>query len=634
MLKHTIGLSLLCLVGNAYAANIVVTTTVDEDNTNPKACSLREAITLINGVNGKDILNSKEGYGGCGGEKKDPDNEGAFLSYSPIVELAEGEVYTLTKGQILIQKSISIQNATLNDTLDPLAKPNPVIQTTTTDRLFDINDGSPDSSSVQSVSFNQVDLRGCGALFSTAVSCGNNTNGGLISSNENLSLRRLTLSHGRAVKGGALYFPSAIDGQLSIAEVEMLNNQAEQGGVLWSAAPRFNVAASLFYQNKATGALGSLLYTELQGKTTLEDGTQAQGISRESQVTASTFYENQGFAVTLRANMLLNSNTIVNNSVGGVYFDSRSFANAANNIIANNAGNDCQFAANDQSYLNHNVYTFGCESKPASYSLSQTKISNSGNQTLIADANNDGICDLAPAVGLLCPLTRGAQDFTRSLVPRLLSTYRRLDESPIVNKGPRSNTNNKLFACSGADQRNKSRGFCDIGAIELVSQSTASIGKDILYGQVAVFDLRPFLGDGELMPKESCEALYPNGMPKTGWVDGCIRFTKAPLKGKSVIADNRYILTYTPTRNFHGFDRYNFDVTTTTSRFSNGDNDAVTNIKATIVQEPPNDFVNKTVKLKGGSAGILSLLTLTGLALLRRRRRRIDNNSICSKGAH
>jgi len=48
MLKQSIGIAMLCIAGQAYSADIVVTTTEDISSANDKQCSLREAIEYIN----------------------------------------------------------------------------------------------------------------------------------------------------------------------------------------------------------------------------------------------------------------------------------------------------------------------------------------------------------------------------------------------------------------------------------------------------------------------------------------------------------------------------------------------------------------------------------------------------------
>ena len=62
MLKQSIGIAMLCIAGQAYSADIVVTTTEDISSANDKQCSLREAIEYIN------LGLPEAGYNGCGGK--------------------------------------------------------------------------------------------------------------------------------------------------------------------------------------------------------------------------------------------------------------------------------------------------------------------------------------------------------------------------------------------------------------------------------------------------------------------------------------------------------------------------------------------------------------------------------------
>ena len=76
MLKKSLGIALLCIMGQAYSAEIVVTTTEDIVR-DDKECSLREAVQYIN--QGMD-----KPYMGCG--DKTPIS---------IITLKEKEIYKL-----------------------------------------------------------------------------------------------------------------------------------------------------------------------------------------------------------------------------------------------------------------------------------------------------------------------------------------------------------------------------------------------------------------------------------------------------------------------------------------------------------------------------------------------------------
>jgi hypothetical protein len=163
--------------------------------------------------------------------------------------------------------------------------------------------------------------------------------------------------------------------------------------------------------------------------------------------------------------------------------------------------------------------------------------------------------------------------------------------------------------------------LCDIGAIELVIDSNRKTnGLDILFGQIAQLSLAPLLGDGDLIPAEICPTIFPNRQPVNGvWLEGCLTYVKAPQKGVMTLEQNGDI-TYRPSSNFHGVDRFNYDVVTTTSRFSDGANDQKINIETTIVQEPVARDADRKVNLAGGAFGWFGVLALFGLTVLARRK--------------
>jgi rhombotarget A family protien len=630
------------MAGHAYSANLIVTTTEDENGTNPDACSLREAIALIssgklNTVNESTTDPYSNGYGGCGvnkttrkdvpklDDKGDPVTENGKPvlenklvvaddqeAYAAVVELSPSETYKLSLGRIDIKKSLTIRNSQLDDINDDQGLKNPIIKVTTPNGMFKIQ---PDGV-VISVSFDQVNLQGCNSDGTRTAPC--EENGGLIISNENLTFNKMRISGGYAKNGGVIY-SSSKDAKITATNVEFSDNKADQNGaVIFMSSPTMLLSSTLFRKNtlgSAADSKASVVFLSEQGSDSADLGS-----SRFTQVINSTFVENAAYALNLVRNMSINASTIVNNK-GGVYFDSIGAANLANSIVAGNQSADCTFSARDQSYLNNSLYITGCDAAISTHLLSMKKLSNTGNELLIADANNDGICDKPPAYGLLCPMRAGASDFLAFMKPRLLSDYQSLLESPLVNKGRNLIGTTQALTCTAADQRGLARELCDIGAIELViNGDTQKNGQDIVYGETAKLDLIDVLGDGELMPAATCAQLYPNATPPNGvWQDGCLKFSKAPVKGTFTLnADNS--VTYTPLTNFHGFERFSYDVTTTTSRFSDGLNDQTINIETTIVQEPPQgNFENKKVNLSGGSTGVFGLVGLIGLAWMRRR---------------
>ena len=209
----------------------------------------------------------------------------------------------------------------------------------------------------------------------------------------------------------------------------------------------------------------------------------------------------------------------------------------------------------------------------------------------------------------------------------MLVRYTSIADSPIINRGRFASSTETITtkACESTDQRGKPRQplvLCDIGAIELVIDPQR-IGQDIKYNQVSEIDLTDNLGDGQLWPKEECDAVFkdlPNPPVNPNWQDGCLQFTpgQAPKKGTFTLSADA-LLKYVPFKNFHGSDNFSIQLVTTTSRFSEGSNDRTLTLPGTIVQEPDNNFENKSVNTSGGSTGLLGLLGVLGLIGIRRR---------------
>jgi rhombotarget A family protien len=633
MLKRIIGLGILCLASQAYAANIVVTTTADEDIDNDQ-CSLREAIIFIN-LNKLNDIGENSDYHGCGGRATKDDD-----AYLAIIELKAGETYTLTQGELVINSSTTIQSSTLSDISDREGGNNPIIRTKLPHRLFNIVDRSTSAGHSMAVEFNQVDLQGCGAFDQ---GCTMASNGGLVLSSDPVTFSRLRMSGGRANHGGALYLSSPLDGRATFKSVEFFNNQAVQGSALWLAAPNFSMERSLVRDNKhpdtarpANDPYGYAIYVNKANAIKPD----VNSTYRTGKIESSTFYNNEGRALNIVRNMSVVSNTIIGQKQGGVFFDSEGLANFANNIVAGNSakttlaedGNlqndDCIFPAkieDDGSYLNHNVFEFGCDRKATDFVEGQIKLdllaTSNTSERLIADRNDakqEGRCDSPTFDGLLCPLRRADKDFTASFKPRLLLKYEKMSNSPIVNRGVLSGQNVQSLACSGTDQRGLPREECDIGAVELVVPTELQkIGQDIKMGQNAVFDLTDVLADGQLLPAGLCEKVLPEvSRPASDWSDGCIQFITPPKKGVAILNNLQEMLYEPQVGGFHGSDIFEYTLVTTTTRFSGESAKRVVKVQTTVVSEPEGKLASKTA---GGSMGLGLLGSLMTLVLFRRR---------------
>jgi rhombotarget A family protien len=633
MLKRIIGLGMLCMASHAYAANIVVTTTADED-VDDDQCSLREAVIFINLGKLNDVGENSD-YHGCGGRATETEN-----TYLPVIELEANKVYTLTQGELVINNTTTIQSSSLTDISDRSGGNNPTIQTKSPHRLFNIVDRSTSANNSIVVSFNQVDLKGCGA-FGT---CSFNSNGGLVLSNDSVNFTRLRMSGGRANHGGAVYLSSPLDGRVTFSEVEAFNNQAVQGSVLWMAAPRLNIEKSLIRNNThpetARPTNDPYGYAVYVNKANAQKPDDNSGL-RTGFIQTSTFYNNSERALNVVQNMAVLSNTIIGQKKGGVFFDSTGLANFANNIVAGNSnrttrpedGNlqndDCIFAAdiaNEGTYLNHNAFEFGCDRKDIKFLDNQQKLNllatDPSADRLIANQNDskkEGVCDASTFKGLLCPLRRADTDFTASFKPRLSLNYVAVDESPLVNRGKTGGQSVQSFSCTTSDQRGRSRVICDIGSVELVVPSSMQTnGQDIKIGQTASFDLTDVLADGQLIPAALCPTILPNATrPDSGWQDGCLQFVTKPSKGVAFLNNDNQLIYEPRSGGFHGSDIFQYNLVTTTTRFSDAENDRLIRVETTIVSEPSGTFPDKTVS--AGSVGWGALGGLMALVLFRRR---------------
>lgn len=624
MLKRTIGLSLLCIAGNAYSANIVVNTTEDEfnDTTANDKCSLREAVELVNRT-GTDGKIPTAGFGGCNGD-------------TAVIVLESGKTYSVTDKfqdkEIKIKKPVAINSLPTDAfALKYNGENNAVIQYvgTTGARLFNISDDNPNIANI-SVSFNQVDFIGCNASGNLLCS----SKGGIIYNQESLSISFARMKNGNALEGGAVYNEgiansgdaSSSAGQLTFNNLYIHNNKALQGAAIYSAQPRYEILNSVFRDNTATLSDGTGTVVYVNQPVLVNDTTTAT--IRSGNIRNSVFFNNQARVANLRDGMIINNSTIIRNKAGVVLDSIKGAANFSNSIVAENGTHDCIKVAGNTAKTNNLVYKSGDCGDGETGNRNTRLVDNPSTVTkedkLIA-GSTEGICDKPPADGLLCPFRFEKEIFNGFFKPRLLAAYTTLSDSRIVNRGRVSSdgTLSNSLACESTDQRGKAREtvvLCDIGSIELLIEDKGKIGKDIKFGETAEIDLIDFLGDGELWPKGNCDAVYGALPAGQVWQEGCMRFVvgKEANKGELFI-DSDAMLKYVPLRNYHGSDNFSIDVTTTTTRFSQAVNDRSLTLRGTIVQEPGDSFENKSVSTSGGSIGLFSILGMLGLAWIRRR---------------
>lgn len=595
MLKKSIGMGLLFIAGQAFSAEIKVTI-ADDISKNDTECSLREAIEYIN----KGM--PEAGYMGCGGKD----------AIATIV-LEKQKVYNLEK-KVDIKSSLSLKTAydeNLSETV-VAGLSNAVIKMTGQDQIFNIDH---DATDMALININEISFEGCGKGI-----CADK--GGIIYNNERLELKHVKLSGGQARLGGAIYNVGQSSEQqnyasyVSIINSLIENNSATTGAVLYSERPSFSLS-SLVVKNNNTQSGAANIFTE-KSLTNLDYVTN-QNLNK---ISNSTFLNNSGYSINIRDGIAVNNVTIVGNNAGVQFDAEEGFAYLANSIVlGNGSSNNCQFHAKDDTLLQNNLVGTECTSGDANYPNEFW----TGNK-LFAGNITEGACKslMEDTDALLCPYTTPKNQFLGYIRPRILLSSKNMFDTLILNKGRlgTAETSSKVL-CESMDQRDLTRtldnSWCDRGAIEIIVPiSKSRIGQDLKVGEVARINILEYLGDSDLYPKEKCESLMQMKNPAGGeWQDGCIAIDQTITKSKGTVTlDIDGNLVYTPSGNWHGADIFNLQVVTSSTRFN--ENKKYLVLEAYMVQEPNNDFKDKSVKTSGGALGVFGLFALFGLVSLRR----------------
>ncbi|WP_333666691.1 rhombotarget A [Acinetobacter guillouiae] len=599
MLKRGIGLGLLCITGQAFSANITVTTTDDivkADN----QCSLREAVDYVNqGM-------PEAGYNGCGGGKE----------VTAKIILEGNKEYSLNS-QIRILKDVafgSTYESNVNNTQSLVGKRNAIIKMAGKERLFhiekNIDPKETTPPAMLKVSFDEITLKGCGQDVCAE-------QGGLIYNKEALGISNSQLLDGHAKEGGAIYNAGIYAANTSLSSVSMSKtlmkgNKAEKGGVIYTELPTFVISQSLIRDNEVTDTTSSNFETQNQFS---EDALKTIGSSIPFGIMNSTIFNNKGYVVKIYDAMQVNNITMILNSMGLIVDAPQKKGYVANSIIAKNGTQDCTIVAGGEAeQISNNLYSSGCNG------FKSTAL---GNAQLIAGSTTEGKCDYSTN-GILCPFAEAPSVALGYFLPRILPSYNSAEDSLIINHGPE--VQDKILACSSVDQRGKNRDvnseLCDRGAIELVINTSdiSTVGQDILYGETAKFSISDQLQDGELVSAEKCKQIFNRELDDNGkpWQIGCLKViqTNTPSKGTMTINQAGDIV-YTPNSRWQGSDEFKINVVTSTTSFNKSDNPYIT-IPARIVQRKPDDFKDYKVKTSGGSLGFLSIFGLIGLAGYRR----------------
>ena len=623
MFKRTLACALFAITGHVYAADIQVTTLVDEDK-DDTVCSLREAVFFLNNRAKKEYEN---GYHGCG-------NKDA----SSIILLQRDKEYSLNKS-LELKVGMTITTATSGDFNDnKKGANNATLKMVGSDRIFFINDGSVEKELIL-VNLNELNLKGSATKLN---------DGGLIYNREALNIQYSRLTSGNATRGGGIYNAGILSdtektaGIVRIGNSILEGNKADKGAVIYSEMPRYLVFQSVIRDNQGTSAIdGAILFVQ----TGFRDETTGVALqSRFAGINNTTIFQNKGgYVANIREGMIVNNITMIKNAAGlylqapkwtsktttGETTTEEKFPSAfvSNSIIVDNGTTNCVTSSDDESVVQSTLTTSDCNlHAPAERPNFMWDKNNLKHKLIAGDSVEKDICDAPPADGLLCPFTTPKDQLVGFFKPRLLSSYSTLSDSLIVNKGRIYSDGSSigLASCELIDQRGKNRSgydeLCDLGAIELViNRSEVPIaGQDILYGQIAKFNISESLLDGELLDSASCERILGKRSDGQTWQPGCLEVqqTLTPSKGKLTI-DQFGNVVYTPNSNWHGADKFNLRIITTTTRFNDVSNYYIT-IPTTIVQDPPNNFESKTVNVSGGSLGLTSILMLLGLIGFRR----------------
>lgn len=596
MLKRSIGIGMLCLAGHAYSAPITVTIT-DDITKDDRECSLREAIEYVN----KGM--PEAGYMGCGGKD----------AFSTIL-LDKQKTYILNT-KIDVKASLALKTyydiAVTDEAIPGLN--NAVIKMAGKDQIFNIDN---DPSDLALITIREVSFEGCNKNV-----CADK--GGIFYNNESLVLQYVKLSGGNARVGGAIYNvgeSSATQNyisQVSITDSILENNTAMTGAVLYGQRPAFTLRSVVLKNNNTTSGAANIFSEKAIQDVSLLTNKNMNKLSN------STFLNNSGYAINIRDGVAVNNVTIVGNNAGVQFDSAEGYGYLANSIVVGNGTgtSNCQFNADDKTLMQNNLVSTECKSGDAKYPnefWTGTK--------LFAGNSSEGTCKslVEDPDALLCPYSTPKNTFLGYIRPRILLSAKNMFDTLILNKGRVNlSSDSTQLICETMDQRNKNRttdnSWCDRGAIEIVVPiSKSRIGQDLKVGEVAKLNILEYLGDSDLYPKEQCESLLKMKNPAGGeWQDGCAYIDQTLTKSKGTLTlDIDGNLVYIPNGNWHGADIFNLQIVTSSTHFN--ENKKYMVLEAYMVQEPNNEFEDKSVKTSGGAFGFFGLFAVLGLVGIRR----------------
>lgn len=463
------------------------------------------------------------------------------------------------------------------------------------------------------VSMSLVDIVGCGAspanlpahivdagVTPAACAAAAGSKGGIFYNNESLTLEAMAIRGGGAEKGGIAYVGE--DGVLTVGASALVQATATEGAAIYLERSSLQLTNSLVAGNTAAEAIK------------FGSGELLNGITR-SLIQNSTFHDNSGFALNLNENVRVNSVTLVENAGGAINFSGDATAMGDNVQVFNSiVAGACQSAP---TWAATNLPVFNV----ADGSCGFTAASNMpAPAVLVAAVNPDGTC---AATGRLCPKDPDGDGLADFYLPRYFPDDKSFTTDAadadiiIINRG----SNEAASSCAAQDQRNSDRskaGRCDVGAVEFqFNGGLLSSGGKIVAGAYAQ-SFAPDLGDEELfLPVAGC----PDTLSTIPTADGCPWLSVAPGKGTVRLTADRKGYVYQPRTDFHGFDTFRIELTTTASRLNEPSHPTGTTrtLGVTVTNEPASGLTSSG--LLGGSMDWLALLGLGGLLAQRRIRK-------------
>lgn len=473
------------------------------------------------------------------------------------------------------------------------------------------------------VSLSGIDFVGCGAttgilptyMSAAGVVPGTCTgmDGGIFRVNEGLSLENVTVRGGRADRGGIVFVGR--EGALGMTGGAFLQGHAPEGSAVYIArGGRIFLSTSLVAES--AGGSEAIRF---------EAGTvsASQGVST---IENSTIHGGDGYALTLQDFFKLNAVTIVDNALGSIRFGmtdlsaSASLSDIFNSIISGDCTPAVLWPAATSDIPKFNVVDSSC-GFPASHNTA-----NDGNLLAVVEA--DGTCR-SDAAGVLCGRDKDADSVIDFFVPRFLPglVQGSGNYSELINKG---SFGDPASACPGQDQRGSKRdqaGRCDIGAIEFQYLAGFVNAGDFLqtlsFQQAFSFDLLEDSDEELFLPAVSCPLIMPTA-PLTGAAAACPWLSQVPSKGTVTLSADRKGYVYVASSNFHGFDTFRIEVTTTASRLNDYSHSTsqTRGVRVTVSNEPSSGITSSGA-LDGGSADWMALAGLFALLTYRRARKGI-----------